>query len=76
MIKLMLGLIVAATIIISTWYLWFNHKTKKLLKEHQAEWNRIKVETPIHRRFDAYCDYCDKLIVGSDRTVGACFPKY
>lgn len=76
MIKLMLGVAAFAVIIILAWFLWFNCKTKKLLKKHQAEWGRIKVETPIHGRFDAYCDYCDKLMVERDRTVGACFPKY
>lgn len=76
MIKLILGAVAFAAIIILAWSFWFNRKTNKLLKEHQAEWNRIKVETPIHRRFDSYSDYCDKLMEERNRTVGACFPKY
>lgn len=61
---------------LAVWDLWFNRKTRKLLQKHQAEWNKIKAETPIEKRLDAYWDYCGKIIEERDDTVGVCFPRF
>ena len=58
------------------WLLWYRHKTVKLIRQHQAEWDRIKENTPEELRFDAWIDYTDALYRMRDPIVGACFPRY
>ena len=56
--------------------LWYRHKTVKLIRQHQAEWDRIKETTPEGLRFDAWIDYTDALYRMRDPIVGACLPRY
>lgn len=58
------------------WLLWYRNKTIKLIRKHQAEWDRIKENTPEELRFDAWIDYIDALCRMRDPIVGACFPRY
>lgn len=58
------------------WLLWYRHKTVKLIRQHQAEWDRIKETTPEELRLDAWIDYIDALYRMRDPMVGACFPRY
>ena len=58
------------------WLLWYRNKTIKLIRKHQAEWDRIKENTPEELRFDAWIDYTNALYRMRDPIVGACFPRY
>ena len=43
------------------WLLWYRNKTVKLIRKHQAEWDRIKENTPEELRLDAWIDYTGAL---------------
>lgn len=69
------------------WAMWYHIATRKKLKQHQIEWNRIKEEVrgkanigafdANTRMWDAYVDYCHKLLVRDGGSViGACFPRF
>ena len=58
------------------WLLWYRNKTVKLIRKHQAEWDRIKENTPEELRLDAWIDYTGALYRISDSIVGACFSRY
>ena len=62
--------------VLLAWLLWYRHETVKLIHQHQAEWNRIKENTPEELRFDAWIDYTDALYRMRDPIVGACLPRY
>lgn len=62
--------------VLLAWLLWYRHETVKLIRQHQAEWDRIKENTPEELRFDAWINYTDALYRMRDPIVGACFPRY
>ena len=56
-------------------------RTKKLLKIHQEEWNKINAEleekgADFREILDAYCHFLDVLISTRDALCGACFPSF
>ena len=62
--------------VLLAWLLWYRNKTIKLIRKHQAEWDRIKENTPRERQFEEWCNYIDSLWTMRDPVVGACFPRY
>ena len=66
----------AGSTVFLVWLLWYRHKTIKLLRRHQKEWDRIKENTPKELQFDAWCNYTDTLYNSRDPIIGACFPRY
>lgn len=62
--------------VLLVWLLWYRHETVKLIRQHQAEWDRIKENTPRERQLEEWCNYTDSLWTMRDPVVGACFPRY
>ena len=74
---MVIGIIFGAGLtVLLVWLLWYRHKTIKLIRKHQAEWDRIKENTPRERQFEEWCNYTDSLWTMRDPVVGACFPRY
>ena len=74
---MVIGIIFGAGLtVLLAWLLWYRDKTVKLIRKHQAEWDRIKETTSEGLRFDAWIDYTDALYRMRDPIVGACFPRY
>ena len=72
-----IGIIFGAGLtVLLVWLLWYRRKTIKLIRRHQAEWDRIKESTPRERQFEEWCNYTDALWIMRDPVVGACFPRY
>lgn len=72
-----IGIIFSAGLsVLLAWLLWYRHKTVKLIRQHQAEWDRIKENTSRERQFEEWCNYIDSLWTMRDPVVGACFPQY
>ena len=70
-----LSVLIFGILYLLVWSAWFNRGTRRLLRQHQDEWNSIKAclrnEDEI---YDAYVDYCGTLKSKSG-LFGACFPK-
>ena len=66
-------MLIVASVILAVWYLWFRMATNKRLRQHQTEWDAIKVKCDPSQREDAYWHYIQSL--EPDPILGRCFPR-